>query len=284
MQKRLSQIDADSIIFILAWHNKDHGDERDMELQLDQFMVDLITETQATHYVGAFTPPRTFRDEIYPQYKANRRKGDGPPQHIKFWKPIIKKLCTEKYGFFQPDNLEADDILSILRKVEGFDEVIFCSPDKDIRQIPGKHYDYSKKKWEQISADEAARRFWMQMLTGDSTDNIPGCKGIGPVGAEKLLSSFRLPDMLRKVVLANYVENRKYKSWEEGRQQFDLMHSLLTLQNPTQELVAEYSKYIQEVAYSDAELNIEQDGVFQDNQRSHTDDVLRPSADLPQQV
>lgn len=269
-----------------------------MELALDDFMVNLITKTQTTHYLGVFSPSKTFRNDLYPEYKANRKK-QPPPAHIEYWKPRIIKLCVEKYQFFIADNIEADDVLSIMREAEGFDEIIFCSPDKDIRQIPGKHYNYGVKEdhpkvWEEIDIHEAAYRFWLQMLIGDSTDNVKGCKGIGEEKAPKIVRREMTIEEMKEAVRTAYLENKKYKDKEEAEEQMRLQSRLLRLIPPLPlDGVVEqvYGKHVIEVAYNDAELNIDTDEssdngdrVLQDNQRPHQDDILRSAAGLPEQV
>lgn len=276
-------IDADSIIYILGWNNREHTDEKDMELQVDQFMTDIIVKTKATHYLGVFSTSHTFRNDLYPEYKANRKKTEAP-EWITFWKPKIIDLCIKKYGFIIADNIEADDVLSLLRDIDG--EVIFCSPDKDLRQIPGKHYNYAKDKWEVISETEGAYRFWTSMLVGDTVDNIPGCKGIGEKKAPVILAGCADPIDMKSAVYNAYRANKKYKDLGEAMSQYSLMYSLLVLLHPTLQLSkAEYYKSkIQEVAYEEAELNIETDAVLPDNQRSHEDDLLCSSLGDAEQV
>lgn len=287
-------IDADSIVYILAWNARESTDERVMELNLDQFMVELIQVTQATHYLGVFSPKKTFRNEIYQEYKANRPPS---PDYIVFWKPKIIQACIEKYGFFIAEKIEADDVLSIMReyKIDGQDtEVIFCSPDKDLKQIPGKHYDYQKKQWLEIDTYEADRRFWTQMLVGDTSDNVPGCKGIGEKTAPKILAgAVDRHDMELRVKEA-YATNKKYPTPDYGSVQYCVMYSLLCLSTPLSEKSRYFGRFVQEVAYSDAvldeleQLNTESNGqdseVLRDNQRSLEGDILCAPSDLSEQV
>ncbi|MCW8983153.1 MAG: hypothetical protein OQK13_03830, partial [Gammaproteobacteria bacterium] len=64
---------------------------------------------------------------------------------------------------------------------------ILCSPDKDLDQVPCMHYDPNKGEVYVIDEEIADACLYVQILTGDSTDSIPGVKGIGPKKAEKLL-------------------------------------------------------------------------------------------------
>jgi 5'-3' exonuclease len=63
---------------------------------------------------------------------------------------------------------------------------IIASVDKDLLQVPGKHYNFVKNELYDISPQEGLKKFWTQMLVGDVADNIFGIKGIGPKKAEKI--------------------------------------------------------------------------------------------------
>lgn len=174
--RKIALIDADSIVYILGWKFRDsrEGYEDIMLKEVDQFMVGIIQATGATHYVGVFSPKHTFRCDIATTkvYKGNRPPS---PDWLKFWSPIIKQACINKYGFFEADNIEADDVLSILRNgILPNDVVVLCSPDKDLNQVPGSHYNYSKATFKEVSESESKYNFWYQVLVGDTSDNITG--------------------------------------------------------------------------------------------------------------
>lgn len=126
-------------------------------------------------------------------------------------------------------------------------------------------------------------KFWTQMLTGDTTDNIPGCKGIGPKKAEKILAGLDAKTY-GAAVWSTYMGNPKYSTQAEASTQYHLMMDLLILKDYTNEPMDVHMAHIQAVEYSDRELNIDNAPVLEDNQRSYEDDLLRPAADLPQQV
>jgi hypothetical protein len=65
--------------------------------------------------------------------------------------------------------------------------------DKDLRSIPGRFYDFVKKEEQTISPKEASLNFYSQVLSGDSTDQIPGLTGIGPTKARKILEGVAGP-------------------------------------------------------------------------------------------
>jgi 5'-3' exonuclease len=112
---------------------------------------------------------------------------------------------------------EADDALSIIAKqkrAKGEDYLI-CGCDKDLKQIPGYHYNYLQKVVSHISMEDANRFFFHQLLTGDKADNIPGLHGIGPVKANYILGDEKDPDTLWDLVLAAYFSHYKDLSEDE---------------------------------------------------------------------
>ena len=118
-----------------------------------------------------------FRYGLYPSYKSNRREKLKPwgYQELVDW-------ALDTYPVIQIDNVETDDILGSCY-LEGD---VIVSGDKDMKTIPGAHFQ-GELVFE-VSEDEADHNFFMQALHGDSTDGYPGCPGVGPVMANKLLS------------------------------------------------------------------------------------------------
>jgi len=120
-----------------------------------------------------------FRYELYPEYKANR-KSPKPTWYNELRSHIISNHPTEvAFG------VEADDLLGIAQS----DSTILASIDKDLDQIPGKHYDFVKDILYEVSKEKAERFFWYQLLMGDSTDNIKGIPGCGTKTASRILDS-----------------------------------------------------------------------------------------------
>ena len=88
-------------------------------------------------------------------------------------------------------------------------EFIICSPDKDVlKQVPGKHYNYSKQEWITTSEDDAWHFLWMQTLAGDSVDGIPGIPGIGAAKAAKILENVKKEDFPLRT-LQSYMQKIK---------------------------------------------------------------------------
>ena len=180
--KSTALIDADSMIYIVGWQYKDSDDADKVGDSMNQFMSDIMIITGSTQFAGFFSPKRTSRHDIYPAYKATRKPIDSG---IAKWKPYIIEYMEEYWGFVTAINEEADDAVADLQR--GMSNTIICSPDKDLKQIPGRHYDYKKGIQSFVSGEQGKYNWAVQMITGDTTDNIKGVPGMGPVAARKLL-------------------------------------------------------------------------------------------------
>jgi hypothetical protein len=121
------------------------------------------------------TGKTNFRDDILPEYKANR-KGKRKPEHLKACKEYIAKYYNE----FTEDLLEADDLLGIRAyelEAQGVEHAIVTN-DKDLKTIPGWNYDWVKDIWVKSEVVEAMKFYYAQSIAGDGTDNIPGVAGL----------------------------------------------------------------------------------------------------------
>ena len=121
-------------------------------------------------FILFFTDSVNFRKQIDPAYKGhrNRKKPCG-------YRRVINKL-KEEYNVVVMPQLEADDALGIYATKE--DGHIICSPDKDMRQIPGDLYDLSTGVIT-ITKEEGERWHYIQTLAGDQTDGYSGVPGFG---------------------------------------------------------------------------------------------------------
>lgn len=142
-----------------------------------------------------------FRYKINPQYKANRTEQKRPD----YLEPLREWLVVE-YGAEITDGIEADDRLGILATEYTKADVPFviCSLDKDLRQIPGRHYSWEisgtnrEKTWVKealdtvISPQEGMFNFYWQMVMGDRADNIFGFDGVARQKVPKFLTSMYL--------------------------------------------------------------------------------------------
>jgi 5'-3' exonuclease len=127
-----------------------------------------------------FSDSVNFRKSIDPAYKGhrNRKKPCG-------YKRVINKLKEDYHVVIMP-TLEADDALGIYATKEPGH--IICSPDKDMRQIPGQLFDLTQEVVE-ITPEMGDRWHLIQAMAGDQTDGYAGIPGIGIKRAEALLEA-----------------------------------------------------------------------------------------------
>jgi len=164
-------------------------------------LMRLVTEHQPTHVlIARDTKGGSFRNTLYEDYKANR---DEPPEDLVPQFGLIDRLVEEmKFPSVSLDNYEADDIIgsAVTQWKDHFDEVYIASGDKDLMQFVDdkvKMLDTMKNKilgrqevFEKMGVYPEQIVDYLSMV-GDSSDNIPGVKGIGAKGASKLLAEYQ---------------------------------------------------------------------------------------------
>lgn len=148
-----------------------------------------------------------FRRLIYPEYKANRTKPD--PVHL----AAVKQYLVEEWQANTAVGEEADDRLGIKQAAAFFGDLIdepvyldtiICSIDKDLKQIPGRHFNFVKQEFDEVSPLEGIRWFYKQALIGDIADNIIGVYGIGKKRAGDALDPLSNPVDMFNCVLGLY--------------------------------------------------------------------------------
>ncbi len=117
-------------------------------------------------------------------YKANRT---SQKPH---WYQEIRQYLIEQWGAVEIDGKEADDQIA-LRAFEASKSYVVCSPDKDLDQIPGHHWNYKNNVSYDITEEEARWFFWHQALAGDTADNIKGCWKIGHGKAQEIMGELQ---------------------------------------------------------------------------------------------
>lgn len=123
-----------------------------------------------------------FRDEVSATYKKSR-EGVERPAHLK----ACKKFLEDYYDAKTVNGYEADDLIAMQHTLVGSDNAVVMSIDKDLKQLPGQHFDFTKKTMETVAPEDARHNFWIQVLVGDKVDDIQGLHGVGPVTAKKIL-------------------------------------------------------------------------------------------------
>ena len=165
-------------------------------------LQDLLKREQPSHIAVCFDPPggKTFRHESYEPYKANREK---TPEGILVAVPYIKRILQAyRIPIFEIEGFEADDVIGTLShqaEQQGF-FTYMVTGDKDFGQLVTPDIKvFNPGKNEILGVEEVNAKYGIQSpkqlidilgLMGDSADNIPGCPGIGPKTAEKLIQQY----------------------------------------------------------------------------------------------
>lgn len=141
----------------------------------------ILDKTDCNEYVVFLSSGDNFRNDIatIQGYKANRKDARKPEHYEAIW-----DYLTTYYGAITLKSIESDDALAMCQTKD----TVICSIDKDLLQVPGFHYDWVGDYKTLVSPDVGLRKLYQQVLTGDSTDNIPGIRGIGPVKARKIIT------------------------------------------------------------------------------------------------
>lgn len=163
-----------------------HSDAAECRDALDSQITEYIETLEGDDVILAFSPARNFRYHVYPQYKSHRQGKRKPVAYVP-----TREYAHAAYKTFERPDLEGDDVLGILATspviVKG--EKVIVSLDKDLKTIPGLICDMRDPiELREVTEEEADYNHMLQTLTGDAADGYPGCPGIGPKTAEKLLA------------------------------------------------------------------------------------------------
>lgn len=209
--KRLFLLDAYALIyrayyaFIRAQRINSKGVNTSAIFGFVNTLEDLLKRENPTHLAVAFDPKGgTFRNEIYPEYKAQREE---TPEAIKIAVPYIKEIIRAyNIPVIEVPGFEADDVIGTLAKrakQHGY-TVYMMTPDKDYAQLVEENiYIYrpktSGKEIEILDTQAVIEKYALSHpeqvidllgLMGDASDNIPGCPGVGEKTAQKLIAQF----------------------------------------------------------------------------------------------
>ena len=164
-------------------------------------------------------------------YKGQRAELMGP-----IWRRDVEKYLVDEWGAERCVGYEADDKLAIEFTKDPHNSVL-CSLDKDFLQLPHLNmYNWTKKEHTHVTPIEAHRNFYKQMLVGDTIDNIVGCKGVGPKGADKLLDNLKDEKLMMIAVYGQYLKAYGKNAWAylcENAKLLWLLRSESDLQNPS---------------------------------------------------
>lgn len=168
-------------------------------------LEDVLKKENPTHIGVAFDPAGpTFRHEAYEQYKAQR---EATPEAIKLSVPIIKDIINAYHiPILEVPGYEADDVIGTLALQAGKQGITtyMMTPDKDYGQLVTDNVfmyrpKYGDKEFDIMGVEEVKKKFQISSpcqvidmlgLMGDSSDNIPGCPGVGEKTAQKLINEY----------------------------------------------------------------------------------------------
>ena len=207
-----------------------------------KYILELIEREAPDYLAVAFDPPGgTFRNKMYPEYKANR--AETPQLVIDALEPL-QELCEGmNIPTLMMPGFEADDVIGSVAKRcarEGLD-VYMVTPDKDYGQLVEDHiWQYKPGKSggdnEVLGVREILGKYGIQspaqvidMLTicGDTADNVPGVKGVGEVGAGKLVAKYGSVQGIYDHL--DELSPRQKAMFEEARDHIALSHELVTI-------------------------------------------------------
>lgn len=162
-----------------------------------------------------------FRDKIatLKVYKGNR-----DPSHKPKYYSEIKDYLIAHHGAEVVDGQEADDAQGIAQWANKDRSTVIVGIDKDMYMIPGWHYNWVKDELKYVKLADANTFFFKQMLTGDTTDNIPGIPKVGPKTAEKLIAP-----VAGNIIEMQRVVREKYKEYygDKAQSAYNEMANLL---------------------------------------------------------
>lgn len=172
--------DDDSCLWTL------HADEVEARGAVDFALTKLMADLGGDRMIVALTDKVNWRSSVLPTYKGNRKAVRRP-----LVLASIRQYVRDNYEVWERPGLEGDDILGILmgltQRVEG--ERICVTIDKDLKTVPGFHFNSSKPNEGifEVTQEEADRWHILQGIAGDPTDGYTGCPGLGMTKAIEFL-------------------------------------------------------------------------------------------------
>lgn len=207
----LALIDADIVVYRIGF-TTENEDFSIAKWRTDELLDRILHETSATEFQLWLSDRKenNYRFALCSKYKATR------PEQKPRWHEEIKEYLITKWGARFAYGQEADDALGIAqtdltrRNLYGS---IICSIDKDLQQIEGNHYNFVKQEKFFVTELDALRFFYSQFLIGDTSDNIQGCRGIGPVKAGRILLECTNASDCLNAVVKTY--KKQHPDWPE---------------------------------------------------------------------
>lgn len=213
MNNATALIDGDILVYRVGFSTNEPDEEKFAISRMGNFVDRLIRLEGIETYEGYLTGKNNYRSEIATEqtYKGNRKDARKPVHY-----DSLREYLVSKWGFTVIDGQEADDAMGIKAYDLPEDSSCIMTIDKDLDMIRGWHYNFVKEDLYYVTEKEAIKNFYIQILTGDRVDNIPGLKGVGPVKAKKILENCTTEKSLFKAVSEKY-DHDIDKLTERGR-------------------------------------------------------------------
>jgi len=228
---KLTLLDLDSIVYIVAYQYKDMGQLASLQAaeHATKFINNILDKTDADCYIGYYQVEghKNYRLLVDSNYKSNRPE---TPDYIRALRPAIHKAFDSFVGVKGLSIIESDDAMSIAAKaLKGEYDITLARIDKDLACIPGHHYNYKKDSFEDIDEEYAIRFRKLMILAGDSGDGIPSIPKIGMKTAAKYVDN-------HESVVQAYREAAKVKNVERWMELFYKSYHCINLLDTLDEL------------------------------------------------
>ena len=242
---------------------------------------EVMQKEKPTHLAVAFDLGRTFRHDAFPAYKAQREE---TPEDIRLSVPIIKNILAAYHiPILQVEGYEADDVIGTVAALgeSGGMEVFMLTPDKDYAQLVTEHVSMYRPRhgggYEVMGPAEVCAKYGIKntaqvvellALMGDSSDNYPGCPGVGEKTAAKLIGQFgNIDNLLANTALlkgkmrekveaaADDIRMSKYLATIRTDVPMSIALDDMAVQQPDEDKLAEIFAELEFKAFADRMLN-----------------------------
>ena len=248
MENKLFLVDGHALIFKMYYAFLRHpminskGADMSILFGFTKYILELIEKEKPSHLAVAFDPPGgTFRHEMFPDYKGTRE--ETPQLVIDSLEPLIGICKALRIPVLMEKGFEADDVIGSMAKraeKEGFD-VYMVTPDKDYGQLISDHifqFRPGKASGENELLDKAkiCQKYGInspeeviEILTicGDTADNVPGVKGVGEVGAGKLVGKYGTVENIYRHL--DELPPKQREGFISSKGHIELSHKLVTI-------------------------------------------------------
>lgn len=248
MSRRLFLIDGHALIFKMYYAFLRHpminskGLDTSILFGFTKYILEIIDKEKPTHIAISFDPPgKTFRHEMYPEYKGTR--GETPQLVIDALEPLCELCHALKIPVVMAKGFEADDVIgTIAKKAEKENYTVYMvTPDKDYGQLISNNiFQYKpgnqgggneilgiREVCEKYGIDSPAQVIDMLAICGDTSDNVPGVKGVGEKGAGKLIAKYGSVKKIYENL--NELTPKQKEAFEKAEDYIGLSINLITI-------------------------------------------------------